>query len=93
MAPLLLIPFIENAFKHCNNHNIKNKMHIVITEVGGKLTLHCSNTFENESYKNVSGGIGLNNVKRRLSLLYPEAYQLDIKTEAHTFNVDLSINL
>jgi len=83
IAPLLLIPFIENAFKHCSNHNDnnKNKINIVINEVGGKLTLHCSNTFESKVYEEVSGGIGLNNVRRRLSLVYTDRYELDIQKE------------
>ena len=95
IAPLLLIPFIENAFKHCSNHtdDYMNVVRIRIIEIGGKLTLNITNSFDNLISENSIGGIGLNNVKRRLSLLYPDKYQLDIRREKTNFIVDLTINL
>lgn len=93
IAPLLLIPFIENAFKHCSNHTDKNTISIEIIETGGKLILNSTNSFDHSSPENLVGGIGLTNVKRRLSLLYPDEYQLEIRKEKTNFSVDLSINL
>lgn len=95
IAPLLLIPFIENAFKHCSQHmdDCLNIINIKITEIDGKLMLNISNSFDNRISQNPVGGIGLNNVKRRLSLLYPDKYQLEIRREKTNFIVDLSINL
>ena len=95
IAPLLLIPFIENAFKHCSNH-IDGNMNIIdinIKEIGGKLVLNCINSFDNLVSEKPIGGIGLNNVKRRLSLLYPDKHTLNIKRKDNYFTVDLSINL
>lgn len=95
IAPLLLIPFIENAFKHCSNHtdDTMNIISIKIIEIGGALTLHSTNSFDDLISENPVGGIGLNNVKRRLSLLYPDTYKLDIRRENTHFIVDLVINL
>ena len=95
IAPLLLIPFIENAFKHCSNHSDSNMntIRIKIIEIGGTLTLNITNRFDTLLSENPVGGIGLNNVKRRISLLYPKAYQLEIKKDKANFSVDLSINL
>ncbi|WP_299436448.1 histidine kinase [uncultured Aquimarina sp.] len=95
IAPLLLIPFIENAFKHCSNHNdsVMNTIYIKIIEKGGTLTLHITNSFDNLISEKPIGGIGLNNVKRRMALLYPDKYQLDIRKEKNNFVVDLTIML
>lgn len=95
IAPLLLIPFIENAFKHGSNHldNTTNTISIKIEETGGKLQLNVVNSSNEATYANNAGGIGLANVKKRLSLLYPDKYQLNIKKEKATHIVDLSISL
>ncbi|WP_074406145.1 MULTISPECIES: sensor histidine kinase [Aquimarina] len=95
IVPLLLIPIIENAFKHCSNHtnNYDNIINIKIKEVGGKLSLNCTNTFDGITGKNAVGGIGLINVKRRLSLVYPDTYELIIRKENSSFIVDLKIDL
>lgn len=95
IAPLLLIPFIENAFKHCSHHtdDYMNIISIKIMEIGGKFTLNIRNSFDNVISDNPVGGIGLNNVKRRLSLLYPDRFQLEIRREETNFIIDLTINL
>lgn len=95
IVPLLLIPIIENAFKHCSNHtnNNDNRIDIKIKEVGGKLSLHCTNTFDGVTGKNAVGGIGLTNVKRRLSIVYPDKHELTIHRKNSTFMVDLIIDL
>ena len=95
IVPLLLIPFIENAFKYCSNHNnnYDNIINIIIKEKGGKLSLNCKNTFDGVTGKNIVGGIGLTNVKRRLSLVYPEKHELSVRKENSNFIVDLVLNL
>jgi len=91
IAPLLLIPFIENAFKHCSNHedDLMNTISINLKETEGKLTLNIKNSFDDLNPKKAAGGIGLNNVKRRLAILYPDTHQLDIRRENAYFFVDL----
>jgi LytS/YehU family sensor histidine kinase len=95
IAPLLLIPFIENAFKHCSNHidSNANTITIKIEEIGGKLHLNVVNSYDESTYENRVGGIGLVNVKKRLSLLYPDKHQLDIKKSKGNYIVNLCINL
>ncbi len=95
IVPLLLIPIIENAFKYCSNHtnNDDNSIDINIKEAKGKLSLHCTNTFDSLADKNAVGGIGLINVKRRLSLVYPDKHQITIHKKNTTFIVDLIIDL
>ena len=95
IAPLLLIPFIENAFKHCSNHIDSNtntiKIKIEVTEK--KLHLNVENSYDELSYQNGVGGIGLANVEKRLSLLYTDKHQLDIKKNKGNHIVNLYISL
>ncbi|WP_159090865.1 sensor histidine kinase [Aquimarina aquimarini] len=97
IAPLLLIPFIENAFKHCSNYidSSTNVIKIKIQEAGGKLTLDVMNSYDQLINKNTVGGIGLKNVQKRLLLLYPNKYQLNIKKDKtkHIVNLSISISL
>jgi two-component system LytT family sensor kinase len=95
IAPLLLIPFVENAFKHCSNHDDSNKniIDIKIEEMDSVLVLHVYNSFDNELYDKKVGGIGLQNVKRRLSLLYPNKHRLEIINKKSSFTINLLIDL
>ncbi|WP_074410397.1 MULTISPECIES: sensor histidine kinase [Aquimarina] len=96
IAPLLLIPFIENAFKHGGNHidSTLNTITIKIEEIERKLSLNVVNSYdESSAHTNRVGGIGLTNVQKRLLLLYPDQHQLDIKKDKAKHIVDLSINL
>ncbi len=95
IVPLLLIPIIENSFKHCSNHtnNYDNSIDINIKEIGGKLSLMCTNTYDVVTDKKAAGGIGLTNVKRRLSLVYPDTHKLTIDKENSRFRVNLIIDL
>jgi len=90
IAPMLLLPFIENSFKH---GTIKNGL------LNVKINLSChDNTirFEIEntsaSSDDISKGIGLENLQKRLSLLYKDAYQLNITNENNIFRVNLTLN-
>ncbi|MBI5857432.1 MAG: sensor histidine kinase [Sphingobacteriales bacterium] len=95
IEPLLLIPFVENAFKHLSHHG--RAMNFIKLDIG--YTDHSLNfRIENSKEEDVpangkSGGIGLVNVKRRLELLYPGKHRLDINESGDTYSVNLKIQL
>ena len=88
IPPYLLIPFIENAFKHGDFRSDPLKIHLKISE--GSLLFITSNRVSIHN-KDESGGIGLDNVKRRLELLYPGKYEMETKTENGLFTARLLI--
>lgn len=96
IAPLLLMVFIENAFKHSSSSqsdNIEIFIHLSVNEKG-ELSFQCRNSFQKQSNTdNLSKGIGLKNVKKRLTLLYPKQHSLAINSEKELFNVNLEIQL
>lgn len=97
ISPLLFIPFIENAFKHGSNRQI-NHSFIKITfdfEKQGFVKFVIENTKDDKEHltdKKYSG-IGIENVKKRLLLLYPEKYKLKIADNHTVFRVELIIEL
>jgi len=95
IAPMLLIPFVENAFKHGNIEDLeKGWISIDLKTVDQKLIFKVSNSFApTPSTKDEVGGIGLPNVKRQLALLYPNNYQLDIDSKTNEYHVSLEIKL
>jgi len=93
ISPFLLIPFIENAFKHVSTLSAKeNKIVLCIKRVGDELIATIENTTE-KVLKHEVGGIGLKNVKRRLELLYPESHQLSIHEDDEKYSVNLSLRI
>lgn len=95
IAPMLFIPFVENAFKHgvAIGHRAAIKMAIVVS--GQKLIFTCVNTdfsFIRKMEMEISG-IGLENVRRRLELVYPGKHRLIINKEDGKFMVNLEIDL
>jgi LytS/YehU family sensor histidine kinase len=94
IAPMLIIPFIENAFKYSpNSKGYSVEFHLKIEE-NGELHFLTKNTISATVRKKEGvGGIGLKNVKRRLELVYPERYSLEIKEENELFSADLKIKL
>ncbi len=98
IAPLMILPFIENAFKHGVSEELDESwISIDLTLKPETLTLKVENskstqevTEDRFEYKQ---GIGLTNVKRRLEILYPERYQLDIHESSESFLVVLKLNL
>jgi len=95
IAPMLFIPFVENAFKHGVAIGKKGAIQIAITVSGEKLNFSCVNRDYSAIKKmemNISG-IGLENVKRRLELVYPGKHQLMINNESGKFMVNLEIEL
>lgn len=93
IAPFLLIPFLENAFKHISNFSNKdNTIDIHFQRNNGKFTAEMSNTTDN-IVRNGVGGIGLKNVKRRLELLYPGKHALNISESDGKFIVQLALDI
>ena len=92
VAPLLLVSFVENAFKHglVSDPGHPVRLHLVITETTLDFTLH--NT-KNRQQKDQTGGIGLANVRRRLALLYPDRHELLVTDESETYHVNLHLDL
>lgn len=93
IEPLLLIPFVENAFKHLSNRSRQNEIHVGLSMKHGLMQFRVRNTTDGRTKPAVpgSGGIGLNNVKRRLELLYPGKHQLQIGEKNGWFDVQLEI--
>jgi LytS/YehU family sensor histidine kinase len=93
IAPLLLIVFVENAFKYVSNfEDRENKIIISLHHKKNSLDFYVFNTTEN-SHKNSNGGIGLTNVKRRLDILYPQKHNLIISKGNESFGIQLQIDL
>lgn len=91
IAPFMIIPFLENAFKHVSTFSDKeNFIHIQLSKNGSQFKATLRNTSDNLVRYEV-GGIGLKNVKRRLDLLYPGKHTLTIKDEAGVFLADLTL--
>jgi sensor histidine kinase YesM len=89
IPPLLLIPFIENAFKHGQFNTVSGLLVNIYTN-DKKLHVHCHNK-KGKQEKDAGGGIGLENVKRRLSLLYPNKHILLIDDKNDFFTVNLEL--
>ena len=96
IAPFILMTFVENAFKHVSRHADKrNWISIKLKIDGQQLELNVSNSSSTDVANDVInyGGIGLKNVQRRLDLVYPGQYQLDIKDNDDSFDVKLKLKL
>lgn len=90
ISPLLFIPFVENAFKHGRFTGETDGLEILLKSNTGKIRFECSNKVGKQQ-KDVSGGIGTENVKKRLRLLYPGKHTLDIKQNPDQFVVKLDL--
>ncbi len=93
IEPMLLIPFIENAFKHGTSVLNNPEIHISLEEKQGALLLEVKNKFVTTVRDNKNNGIGLTNVGRRLELLYPNKHTLNLSIEKDWYLVFLSIDL
>lgn len=94
IEPLLLIPFVENAFKHGVTFVHDPFINIALRVANNKIHFAVENKFGEASLsKDNNSGIGLANVKARLNLLYPGAYKLLVETRNDIFSVHLSLQL
>jgi hypothetical protein len=94
IAPLVLIPFIENAFKHGVNseENSNIDIQILISDVHLKMSVKNNCVTTNNNTLNKSG-LGIENTIARLKLLYPKNYTLNISEADKTFTVSLTLNI
>ncbi|SFW69354.1 sensor histidine kinase [Chitinophaga sancti] len=93
IAPMLLIVFIENAFKHSKNTTSeKIYIEIMIRRWSDTILFSVKNS-KGETPHERSGGLGLENVRKRLSLLYPDQYDLNIQEEDKYFMVQLQLKI
>jgi len=95
IAPLLLLPLVENAFKHgVSKSATKACLHCKIKVEGTRLTINVHNSKQIvASHKENKSGIGLNNLKQRLLLLYQDNYLLQIKDQTNQFDIELQIQM
>lgn len=98
IPPLMLITFIENAFKHGISYQQESFINIIISFTGKRLFFTCINSKKQEENSEKQetglpkqGGVGLANVKRRLELIYGDKYTLEIKDNIDTYNVKLDL--
>ena len=94
IAPMMLVPFVENAFKHVDKNAANPAIRIRIDIFPGTIVMNVMNAYRpvEDKTKDETSGIGLSNVMRRLLLLYPEQHELIIQTENNIFSVHLRIN-
>ncbi|MCX6249267.1 MAG: histidine kinase [Bacteroidetes bacterium] len=93
ITPMLLIPFVENAFKHCNKNVSAPGILIDLIAEPARILFSVFNYRKNkvDASSEIVGGIGLNNIRRRLELLYPGKHSLEIIQEEESYNVKLII--
>ncbi len=93
IEPMLLIPYIENAFKHGTSVIDSPEIEIHIYIKNNKFQLDVNNKFKESisKFDSKNQGIGLVNVKRRLDLLYPSKYELTVRKESNWYYVSLSL--
>ena len=96
ISPLLLIPFVENAFKHGSSKQIgPAQINLLLTLTGSRLVFRLENSFDEHPMpaSRAVSGLGLPNVRKRLQLLYPNAHTLTVEPQTGRFVVDLTIDL
>jgi LytS/YehU family sensor histidine kinase len=91
---MLFLPFIENAFKHSKNKTLDNSIEIEFVLSQSLIKMICRNYYEASQLEVIkSEGLGIETIKQRLNLLYPEKHRLNIEKTEHWFNVTLIIDL
>jgi len=92
IAPMLLIPFVENAFKHGELQQKDAYIMIKLDIVPGEINFKVENVLRKKKEKTISG-IGLDNLQKRLALIYPGQYELERKEHGNTYICKLKLQL
>jgi LytS/YehU family sensor histidine kinase len=94
IEPFLLLPFVENSFKHLSHfgNGRRNEVKISLAKQNGEMEFSIRNTTEQKEPAE-QGGIGLSNVKRRLELLYPQKHRLQVAENDGWFAVQLKLKI
>lgn len=94
IPPLILVTFIENAFKHGVSYQHESFIEVTVAVEDGALCFICRNSkAEDKKAGGQQGGVGLANIRKRLNLIYDKQYSLKIKSEPDTYTVELVIPL
>lgn len=93
IPPLLFIPFIENALKHGVSYRDHSFIHIAMEADEQEIRFTCANSIFTKTEETTDSGIGLENIKKRLNLLFPEKHKLKISQTDAVFQVELNINV
>lgn len=96
ISPMLLIPFVENAFKHGISLQVPSYIEITLKITGLNLNFQVKNSrheIRSNDTERIRGGIGINNVKERLKILYEDCHELDINSSKDSFQINLNLKL
>ncbi|RPH34141.1 MAG: GHKL domain-containing protein [Bacteroidales bacterium] len=94
VAPMIFIAFVENSFKHCNKKSPRPVIKIDIRSIDNTITLRVENYYNPKPKAeklNREGGFGIENMKRRLELIYPEKHSLSITQDEGIYKVELKL--
>jgi two-component system, LytTR family, sensor kinase len=91
IAPMVFIPFIENAFKHTNNKKLENAITIQLIIKDDTVQLICENKLDLKSAKQLIGGLGNGLVEKRLDLIYAGKHALEVNRNDELYTVNLII--
>ncbi len=93
IPPLLFISFIENAFKYGTDYKGKTYVGINLSIENGSIYFRVENKIGTFRKQKKSSGVGLENIKNRLKLLYPDSHKLEVRNNGKTYSVDLNLYL
>ncbi|HTF31140.1 MAG TPA: histidine kinase [Flavitalea sp.] len=92
IAPMVFIPFIENAFKHTTNKKLENAITVNILITDEAVKLECENKFDSRSsIQQPNSGLGNELIQKRLDLIYPGKHTLDVHKNNELYSVNLTI--
>ena len=93
IAPMIFIPFIENAFKHTTNKKLENAITVNILITDKKIKMVCENKFDSKpKVQSMDSGLGNELIQKRLQLIYPDKHLLEINKNNELYSVHLTIN-
>jgi two-component system, LytTR family, sensor kinase len=93
IAPMIFIPFIENAFKHTTNKKLENAITINILITDKKIKMVCENKFDSKpKVQSMNSGLGNELIQKRLQLIYADKHLLEINKNNELYSVHLTIN-